>query len=223
MKAYKSGNIYQLYKETTSSTSTEGRIVISVSQSSAVTKTTTLGAGTEGWIEIVGSGGAGHARDVGYSISGASGGSGGRFSANFVLTADTTFSLTLGAQSSGGDGNASILSINGNTVATAGGGTQGVAYYGPVGAGGTTTSNTSVAGVTFSNVSNISGNDGEKFDGGNWNNWAYGGASVATSGDYGKGGDSNRHNTTINGNAGVIFLKVTKEVITTNTYKAFNI
>ena len=223
MKAYKSGSTYSLHKETTSSTSTTTRTVISVSQASAVTKTVTLGAGTEGWIEIVGSGGAGTAGDVGWTVSGASGGSGGRFSCNFVLSADTTFALTLGAQSSGGDGNASTLSINGTLVATAGGGTRGVAYYGPVGVGGTTTSNTSVSGITFSNVSNVNGNDGTKFDGGDWGSTAQGGASVATSGTYGKGGNGNRNNTTINGDVGIIYLSVTKEIVTTTTWKAFNV
>lgn len=144
------------------------------------TSSITLPRGTY-YIEIVGAGGAGSWVDIyGYTWFSAAGGAGGRFSCNLSTKTSVTLDCTCGVITGG----ASYIDIGSTRIATANGGGNGSPNdHG--GYGGTVTY-TTPTGITLSNVSTVTGNNGTMATAGG----STGGASVATSGTYGKGANA---------------------------------
>lgn len=163
------------------------------------------------YVEVVGAGGSGKYRQGGYFAMVYAGGSGARFSAEISVKGDNhTISMVCGAGGQRADGGNSSFSIDGVTVATGGGGKRGWPDSSPtqIGYGGTVSSNTNIPNVVFSSVTSLNGNTGQHSDNAGTSK-KYGGASVASTGTYGKGADasSSTAGSGVAGNNGWIFLK----------------
>lgn len=159
------------------------------------------------YVECVGGGGRGKYGQAGWFAQVGTGGSGARFSANMQVTGNHSLKMVCGVTSKTSSGTASTLTIDNILVANAGGGV-GTDGGGRGGVGGTVSSNTSVSGITFSNVVNRNGNNGN-YNGDAGHSTVKGAASVASTGNYGASSDANTGNAA-HGVAGVngwIYLK----------------
>lgn len=182
-----------------------GEAVINRSDGSTVTMTIKRGLY---YVEVVGAGGAAKHMQINQYAFINAGGSGARFSANINFLGDITITMSCGAAGQTTDGGDSTLAINGNLIATAGGGKRGWPDKNEIGYGGTVTANPTATGVVFSNVTTINGNEGDHTSSAG-SRTIEGGASVASQGTYGKGASANWHDAPHGkaGENGWIYLK----------------